>query len=63
MTSASVSLMKVQLSRPGRIDSDKCLIGHITGSVCDFSSKSKDMISLADTSSIKEHDDFIDNSL
>ena len=54
-------LLLVQLS-PGRIDSDKCLVGDKTSSVSHITPTSKDTISLTKTSTIKELEDFIDNS-
>ena len=57
----SPSPKKVQLS-PGRIDSDKCLVGDRTSSVSHITPTSEDTISLTNTSTIKELEDFIDNS-
>ena len=57
----SPSPKEVQLS-PGRIDSDKCLVGDKTSSVSHITPTSKDTISLTKTSTVKELEDFIDNS-
>ena len=46
----------------GRNDSDKCLVGDKTSSVSHITPTSEDTILCTNTSTIKEHEDFIDNS-
>ena len=57
----SPSPKEVQLL-PGRNDSDKCLVGDKTSSVSHITPTSEDTISRTNTSTIKELEDFIDNS-
>ena len=57
----SPSPKEVQLL-PGRNDSDKCLVGDKTSSVGHITPNSEDTMLRTNTSTIKELEDFIDNS-